>query len=77
MLVGLIVAAYVHLTRIARAAGSAATNIHAAVIRLSRHLDSHHWSVAPLRQKLLHQAAAMIGEDSLLVTDLTDVTKPT
>lgn len=75
MIVGLVVAAHVHLTKIARAAGSGTTNVHAAVKRLSRHLDSHHWSVEPLRQKLLHDAAAMVGEEQLIVADLTDVAK--
>jgi len=75
MIAGLVIANHVHLTKIARAVGSGTTNVQAAVKRLSRHLDSPHWSMRPLQEKLLHEVAVMIGEDSLIVADLTDIAK--
>lgn len=75
MIVGLVVAGHVHLTKVARALGSGATNVHAMEKRLSRHLDSQHWSMQPVIDGLLAWSAEMVGEDSLIVADLTDVAK--
>lgn len=75
MIVGLVVAGHVHLTKVARALGSGATNVHAVEKRLSRHLDSEHWSMQPVIDNLLAWSAKMVGEDSLIVADLTDVAK--
>ena len=70
MIVGLVIAGHVHLTKVARALGSGATNVHAVQKRLSRHLDSHHWSMQPVVDGLLEESAEMVGEDSLIVADL-------
>lgn len=75
MIAGLVIGGHIHLTKIARAVGSGEDNIHAAEKRLSRNLDSEHWSLAPVREGLLRESAAMVGEDSLIVADLTDIAK--
>lgn len=75
MVVGLVLAGHVHLTKIARAIGSGGNSVHADEKRLSRHLDSEHWSMRPLIDGLLKDSAAMVGEESLIVADLTDVAK--
>lgn len=75
MIVGLVIGGHVHLSKIARAAGSGTCNVHAAEKRLSRHLDSKHWSMQPIRDRLLRDAAAWVGDDSLIVADLTDIAK--
>jgi hypothetical protein len=75
MLVGLVVGGHVHLSKIARAAGCGFTNVHAAEKRLSRHLKSPHWDTATLSKLLLSWSAEMVQEDSLIVADLTEVTK--
>jgi hypothetical protein len=75
MVVGLVISGHVHLTRIARSFGSGANNIHADEKRLSRHLDSEHWSMRPVMDGLLEWSAAMVGDDTLIVGDLTDVAK--
>jgi hypothetical protein len=75
MIVGLVIGGHVHLTKIARAVGSGTTNVHAAEKRLSRHLDSEHWSMQPVLDGLLGRSAEMVDEDSLIVADLTDVAK--
>ena len=75
MIVGLVVAGHVHLTKIARATGSGANRVHADEKRLSRHLDSEHWSMRPVIDGLLNDSAAMVGENSLIVADLTDIAK--
>ncbi len=75
MIAGLVIGGHVHLTKIARAVGSGMTNVHAAEKRLSRHLDSPHWSMEPVVDKLLAWSAEMVGEDSLIVADVTDVAK--
>jgi hypothetical protein len=75
MIVGLVIGGHVHLTKVARALGSGVTNVHAVEKRLSRHLDSEHWSMQPVIDGLLGWSAEMVGEDSLIVADLTDVAK--
>lgn len=73
MIVGLGIAGHVHLTKVARAFGSGATNVHAMEKRLSRDQDSHHWSMQPDIDGLLAWSAETVGEDSLIVADQTDV----
>lgn len=75
MIAGLVIGGHVHLTKIARAVGSGTTNVHAVEKRLSRHLDSPHWSMQPAIDGLLASSAEMVGEDSLIVADLTDIAK--
>jgi len=75
MIVGLVIGGHVHLTKVARAIGSGMDNIHAAEKRLSRNLDSEHWSMRPISEKLLRDSAAMVSEGSLIVADLTDIAK--
>jgi hypothetical protein len=48
MVAGLVIAGYVHLTKIARSLGTGANNVHADEKRLNRHLDSEHWSMQPV-----------------------------
>lgn len=75
MIVGLVVGRHVHLSKIARAAGCGLTNVHAAEKRLSRHLKSEHWDTAAISDLLLSGSAARVHEDSLIVADLTEITK--
>jgi hypothetical protein len=75
MIVGLVISGHVHLTKIARAIGSGVNSVHADEKRLSRHLDSEHWSMEPVIDGLRNGSAAMVGEDSLIPADLTDVAK--
>jgi len=75
MIVGLVVGGHVHLSKIARAAGCGLTNVHAAEKRLSRHLKSDHWDMAPISEQLLSWSAERVHEDSLIVGDLTEVAK--
>lgn len=72
---GLVVGGHVHLSKIARAAGRGDENIHAAEKRLSRHLDSEHWSMQPVLESLQSWSASYVGSDTLIVADLTDVAK--
>jgi hypothetical protein len=60
MLVGLVTAGHVHLTKVARAFGSGVTNVHAVEKRLSRHLDSPHWSIR--RADLLGSSGVLLAE---------------
>jgi len=76
MLIGLVVGLHVHLTRITRALGNGTTDVHAVEKRLSRHLDSPHWDMELLREELLTRSAQMVSDDSLIVADLTDLSKP-
>ncbi len=75
MITGLVITNHVHLTKIARATGSGVENAHAAEKRLSRHLDSEHWSMQPFGEKLLQDSAATVSEDSLIVANLSDLAK--
>jgi len=75
MVAGLTVAGHVHLTAVARANSGGAGNIHAAEKRLSRHLASEHWDASPLADDLLRRSAAMVGDNTLIVADTTDLAK--
>jgi len=75
MVPGLVIANHVHLSKIARAIGRGTENVHAAEKRLSRHLGSEHWDMSPLADRLLHDSAARVSDDSLIVADLTDLAK--
>jgi hypothetical protein len=75
MIPGLIIANHVHLSKIARASGHGLEDVHVAEKRLRRHLGSEHWDMSPLADRLLQVSAAKVGEDSLIVADLTDLAK--
>jgi Transposase DDE domain len=75
MVTGLIGAGHVQLTAIARSLGGA-ESLHAAEKRLSRHLGSEHWNMAPVADELLRRSAARVTDDTLLVADTTDLSKP-
>jgi len=75
MVVGLVISGHVHLTKIARSLGSGSNNVHADEKRLSRNLDSEHWSMRPVMEGLLGWSAGMVGEETLIVADLTDIAK--
>jgi hypothetical protein len=75
MVTGLVIGGHVHLSKIARAAGSGDEDIHAAEKRLSRHLDSEHWSLQPVVEELRSWSAADIRDETLIVADLTDISK--
>lgn len=76
MIVGLAIGGHVHLSKIARAVSSGDANIHAVEKRLSRHLASEHWQMTPIADNLLEWSAAMVGADTILTADLTDMAKP-
>ena len=75
MITGLVIAGHVHLTKIARALGRGYDNIHSAEKRLSLHLGSEAWEMAPLADRLLEDSAGLVGDDTLIVADLTDLAK--
>jgi len=75
MVAGLVIGGHVHLSKIARAAGRGDEDIHAAEKRLSRHLDSEHWSLQPVVDELRSWSAADIQKQTLIVADLTDISK--
>lgn len=75
MIPGLVIANHVHLSKIARASGRGIEDVHAAEKRLSRHLGSEHWDRSPLADRLLHDSAARVNDDSLIVADWTDLAK--
>jgi hypothetical protein len=72
---GLVIANHVHLSKVARAVGHGSENVHATEKRLSRHLGSEHGDRSPLADRLLHDSAARVGEDTLIVADWTDLAK--
>jgi hypothetical protein len=76
MVQGLIASGHVHLTAIARGTSQGSGNIHAAEKRLSGHLSSAHWDAGSLAAELLQRSAAMVGDDTILTADLTDLSKP-
>jgi hypothetical protein len=76
MIVGVVVSGKVHLTEVARAAGSGTVDVHAAEKRLSRHLNSEHWDTSSLTNHLLALSSQRVDDNSLIVVDLTDVAKP-
>ena len=75
MVAGLVIGGHVHLTRIARAISSGDDNIHSQENRLSKQLGSPRWDASPLADELLEWSAARVGDDTLIVADLTDVAK--
>jgi hypothetical protein len=75
MVTGLVGAGHVHLTAVARANSGGAGNIHAAEKRLSRNLASEHWDASPLAEELCRRSAALVGDDTLIVADTTDLAK--
>jgi hypothetical protein len=75
MIPGLVIANHVHLTEVARALSSGADTIHSIEKRLSGHLGSEHWDMSPLADRLLEDSARCVGDDSLIVADLTDLAK--
>jgi hypothetical protein len=72
MLTGLVAAGHVHLTAIARGLTRGTGNIHAIEKRLSGHLGIDHWDMSPVADGLLRKSAAAVGDDTLIVADLTD-----
>jgi DDE family transposase len=75
MITGLVIGGHVHLSKIARAAGRGDEDIHAAEKRLSRHLNSEHWSMQPVLDELRSWSAASVQKQTLIVADLTDISK--
>src|SRR5262249_44196958 len=75
MIPGPLIDNHVHLSKIARAVGHGREDVHGAEKRLSRPLGSEHWDMSPLADRLLHDSAARVNDDSLLVADLTDLAK--
>ena len=76
MLTGLVAAGHVHLTAIARGTTRGVGNVHAIEKRLSGHLASEHGDMSPVADALLGRSAAAVGDDTLIVADLTDLAKP-
>jgi hypothetical protein len=75
MVGGLVLANHVHLSKVARAIGTGGDDIHAAEKRLRRHLGSAHWDASGLADRLLAQSAALVGADTLITADPTDLAK--
>jgi hypothetical protein len=75
MIPGLIIAGHVHLSKVARAVYAGNTRIHGVEKSLSRHLGSEHWDMSPIEVDLRQRSAGMVGDDTLIVADLTDLTK--
>lgn len=75
MIGGLVIANHVHLTEVARAIGDGTQPIHGIEKRLSLHLGSDAWDPSPLADRLLHDAAARVGDDTLIVADTSDLAK--
>jgi len=75
MISGLVIANHVHLSKVARAIGTGDDDIHSAEKRLSLHLGSEHWDANALADQLLAESAAMVGADTLIPADLTDLAK--
>jgi hypothetical protein len=75
MIPGLIISGHVHLSKIARAVYAGDTNIHAVEKSLSRHLGSEHWDMSPVELDLRQRSARLVNEDTLIVADLTDLSK--
>jgi len=76
MIPGLIISGHVHLSKIARAMYAGDTKIHGVEKSLSRHLSSEHWDMSPVDDFLLRRSAGLVNEDTLIVADLTDLSKP-
>ena len=75
MIPGLVIANHVHLSAVARAVGGGRKPVHADEKRLSRHLGSAHRDLSPLADRMLQDAAGMVGDDSLIPADTTDLAK--
>lgn len=75
MVAGLVIGGHVHLSRVARAVGNGSNEVEADEKRLSRHLASEHWTMQPVVDALRHWSVEMIGPDTLIVADLTDISK--
>ena len=75
MIPGLVIGGHVHLTKVARAISDGREDIHAVEKRLSRNLASEHWDMSPVADDLLTRSAALVTDDSLIVSDLTDMAK--
>ena len=76
MIAGLVVGGHVHLSKIARAISAGHADIHGVEKRLSGHLGSEDWDMSPVADDLLTWSATMVGDDTVLVADLTDMAKP-
>lgn len=75
MIAGLVISKHVHLSKVARAVYAGDTRIHGVEKGLSRHLGSEHWDTTPLTEDLLSRSAALVNDDTLIVADLTDLSK--
>lgn len=75
MVAGLVIGGHVHLSRVARAVGNGSNDIEVDEKRLSRNLGSEHWNMQPVVDALRHWSVDMIGPDTLIVADLTDLSK--
>jgi len=75
MVAGLVIGGHVHLSRVARAVGDGSNDIEVDEKRLSRHLGSEHWNMQPVVDALRSWSVEMIGPDTLIVADLTDISK--
>ena len=76
MIPGLLISGHVHLSKIARAISPGNADIHGVEKRLSRHLGSEHWDMSPVADELLAWSAGRVGDQTILVADLTDMAKP-
>jgi hypothetical protein len=75
MVPGLVIANHVHLSKVARAASPGLGNLRAAEKRLSKHLGGAPWDMSPLADELLRRSAALVGDNTLIVADTTDLAK--
>jgi hypothetical protein len=75
MVSGLVIGGHVHLSRVARAVGNGSNDVEADEKRLSRNLGSEHWTMQPVVDALRHWSVEMIGPETLIVADLTDISK--
>lgn len=75
MVTGLVIGGHVHLSRVARAVGNGSNDVEVDEKRLSRNLGSEHWNMQPVVDALRSWSVEMIGPDTLIVADLTDISK--
>jgi hypothetical protein len=76
MVGGLVIGGHVHLSQGARAISKGNADIHAVEKRFSRHLASEPRDMSPVAEGLLARSAALATDDTLIVADWTDLTKP-
>ncbi len=76
MIPGLLISGHVHLSKVARAISPGDARIHGVEKRLSTHLGSEHWNMAPVGDALLARSARLVTADTLIAADLTDLAKP-